>query len=708
MRLKFSLSFNVLLCFLAFTWSVSAQSPKDSVLNQVNTKTQLYYQSINKNPQDGLAHALSAFQFFNEIADVELQFKIAVNYTTALYVNEKYATAIETLNQVHLIKKSLTNEALYYTLRGLIESELNQIEKAETNYKKALQLFIELGDKENEFTVLNNLGLLYNNIGDYKRSLDNYLKCYEIINDLNTNIDRYKYYMNIGAVSYNLNDFDNSLSSYSKALETATQNSESLRIYKVYEKIGQTNEAIKKIDIAISYYQKALKGFNSLGIQKEASRILLHLGAIYHQLNNSEELSYFEKALSIASNNGFSIQETEALLNIGLYFLKNEQFEKSKIYLSKVILKSKNQRNIEFLKSAYYGLYELEKNHNSAVAISYLEKFIAYDKEIKEKQIVGQKEQIEMQYKLKQNEFELENQQQKVQALILFSILIALVFILVLTFYFQKRKSQRLLKIQNDKIISQNMELLSINKEIKARRKELTDMNGIKDQLLSIIAHDVKSPITDLHNLLFILRHNLEALKKEELKQNLAVIESSTSNLLNLLNNILNWTISRSSGIEIIKSSFSLTEIIKANLKLVESSVFSKGLTINFEENTEEYIMYSDLNIIDFSIRNIISNAVKFTNKKGAISITINTLGVNGLEVCISDTGIGLDKNVFNMLNENTDKVPTNLGTHQEKGYGIGLSLCKNMLGKIEGSIHYEKNIPTGSIFKIILNSTQK
>jgi len=109
----------------------------------------------------------------------------------------------------------------------------------------------------------------------------------------------------------------------------------------------------------------------------------------------------------------------------------------------------------------------------------------------------------------------------------------------------------------------------------KAKRKELLDLNKIKDQLLSIIAHDVKSPMTDLYNLLFILRHNLNAIQKDELKKNLAVVESSTSNLLNFLNNILNWTISQSSGIRVKLSSFSLNELrVLKSLRFLESQQY--------------------------------------------------------------------------------------------------------------------------------------
>ncbi len=345
--------------------------------------------------------------------------------------------------------------------------------------------------------------------------------------------------------------------------------------------------------------------------------------------------------------------------------------------------------------------------------MEYLEQYLNLDEEIREKQLIGQKEQIEIQYSLKQKEFELEklqnnynlnelkleNRQQQIKALIVFSILIAIVFILVFTFYLQKKKAQRLLSIQNKKINLQNEKLISTNKEIKAKRKELSGLNLIKDQLLSIIAHDVKSPLTDLNNLLFILRHNIDALDRKDLKKNFAIIEFNTSNILNLLNNILNWTIDQSSGIKVKISEFSLNNIIGTNLNLIESSALAKELTLDFQKNENDINVKSDYNIVNFALRNILSNAVKYTAKKGSISVKTVKLNNNIVEVQIADTGIGFNEEIHTLLKNNTEKVPTTLGTDKEKGYGIGLSLCKKMLAKIDSKIYYEKNEPTGSIF---------
>lgn len=707
------------------SFSAFGQKQKDSIsiLDSVNILNFSYYQSITKNPLKSLNYSKEAFSYLKEIESDKLRLKVTINFATALFVNERYKKALAILDEIKVLELNDSSKALYYTLRGLVENDLNHISQSEALYKKALELYIKLGDKDNEFTILNNLGLLYNNIGDYKRSLEIYLKCYDIISDLKIKIDRYKYYMNIGTVSYNLNDYNSALGAYTKAFEDAKINGDTIRIYRTYEKMGQTNLELNKLDIALKNYKEALKGYKQLGLNKEECNILLRLGDIYYLKNNKEAaFKHYNECQKISFKYSFSQEYYQASLNIGVYYQNLFNFKKAQSYYKKIIQNQSQIINLEILKEAFNGLYQIEKPSNNALlSLEYLENYLKYDTDIRKRQLATQNEQIEIRYNLIQkeqdlenlevnfalNELKLKNKQQQIQSLIVFSILIVLALLLILRLYFQNKKVQKLLSKKNEKINFQNEKLASTNTEIKAQRKELTSLNKIKDQLLSVIAHDVKSPMTDLYNLLFILRNNLNALSIEDLKENLAIIESSTSNLLNLLNNVLNWIISQSSGVEVKISSFSLNELININLKLVESSMIAKDLTITFSPNKKIDLFKSDLNIIDFALRNILSNAVKFTNKKGTIHLELQKLPNDQIEIRIADSGIGFSEEIHTLLKENRERVPVTSGTNTEKGYGIGLSLCKKMLAKIDSQIIYEKNEPSGSIFILQLSPMQ-
>lgn len=698
---------------------ISTSAQNDSIIGKINILNFNYYQSINKNPKSSLNYAKEAFSYHSKIQSPELKFKVAANYTTALFINEYYNEALSVLNLIDPKNILDNNKALYFTLRGLIENDLNHYTQAEENYKNALKLYIKLKDKDNEFTILNNLGLLYNNIGDYKRSLEFYLKCYEIIQNLEIKVDRYKYYSNVGTVSYNLNDYNDALNSFNSALAEAKINSDTIRIFRAHEKLAQTNVALNYLDTAISHYEKTLKIYEEVGLQKNVCNILLRLGDIYYSQDKKNiAFNLYNKCQTIALKNSYSQEEFESSLNLGTYYQEIYSFKKACFFYEKIINNSSKIINIEIVKKAYYSLYEIKKEQkNNYKSLAYLEYFLSLDKTINERQLVSLKDQIEIQYNLKQKESELENLQinynlnelklknrkQQINGLIILSILIAVVFILVLIFYLQKRKTQRILSLQNNKINLQNQKLISTNTEIKSKRKELSNLNSVKDQLLSIIAHDVKSPMTDLNNLLFILRHNIESLNTTELKKNLAIIESNNGNLLNLLNNILNWTISQSNGIKVNYSNFIINELIQANINQTESSAVSKEISVNYINKSEIIKITSDFNIINFAFRNILSNALKFTNKNGEVNIKVSKTD-KSIIIQVADNGIGFDENIHNLLKGNPEKVPTISGTEREKGYGIGLSLCLKMLIEINSTIEYEKNTPNGSIFSIHIN----
>ncbi len=697
--------------------SSDAQKQNDSIINYINALNYKYYQNINKNPTKSLNYAEEAFSYFRKIESNELKFKITTNFVTALFVNEFYDKALSVLDKIKSLEVQENNKALYHTLRGLVENDLNNILQAEEHYKKALQLYIKLKDKENEFAVLNNLGLLYNNIGDYKRSIELYLNCYEIINDLKVVANRYRYYMNIGVVNYNSNNYNSALGFFTDALQEASINSDSLRILKVHKKIAQTNVGLNKLGVAIYHYKKALLGYQKLKLQKEVCVVLLHLGDVYNLKNDVDTaFNYYNNSQKIASEYSFSQEDYLATLNLGVYYQNKLNFQKARLAYKRIIKNKTEIANLEILKKCFNGLYQIEKlDNNPLLSLAYLENYLKYDISTRERQLITLNEQIEIKYNLRQKEFEidklrtryqlnnlrLENRKQQVYGLVIFAVLMTVVLVLILTSYFQKRKTQKLLHVQNEK-------LLLTNKEIKTNRKELAGLNKIKDQLLSIIAHDVKSPITDFHNLLSILRHNLDTFHKNELKKNLAAIESSSSNLLNLLNNILNWTISQSFGTKVKISTFSLNKLIDTNLKLVEGSIVAKELTVNFCHSKTINMFVSDFNILDFAIRNILSNAVKFTGKKGTIHIKLIKLSNAQIEIRVADSGVGFKEEIYSLLKNSAERVPITLGTNTEKGYGIGLSLCKNMLAKINSQIIYKKNKPCGSIFILQLNSIDK
>ncbi|WP_077400697.1 tetratricopeptide repeat protein [Cellulophaga omnivescoria] len=706
----------IILGIVLFSEGCFSQKPKDSIhysqlITELNYK---YYQNIHKNPIKSLEYARKAYEFRSKIESELIQFKIKLNFATALFINEKYIEALDVLNKIEDNKLPLKSKALLFTLKGLIENDLNQFTEAEYHYKLALNLYKKLKDKDNQFAILNNLGILYNNIGEYKRSSELYLDCYELIPHLTTKIDLYKYYMNTGIVSFNLNDNKKAEELFSRALDEAKKNGDSLRIFKTQDKLAEVNQLLKKLNIALEYHKRALDGYQRLCLKKEQSKTLLKIGKIYTlKKNQDSSLYYYKSSKKIALEFSYKQEELEASLSLGQYFQKNQKFKEARTAYIGILKNDSSIVNNKILKNTYFNLSQIEKqSNNRSKAFQYLEEYFKYDKILRNQHFVSLNEQKEVQQKLLKKEYELEklhsinnitalqlkNKSQQLKSLVISSILVLCITILLLTLYLQKRRAETRLAIQHKKLINSN-------KEIKENRSELIRINQIKDQLLSIVAHDVKSPITNLKNLLFILRNNFDSLSNKEIKSNLSIIESNSNNLLHNLNNILNWIITQTSGTHIKLSTFSLNKLIKSNLKLIESTIYVKDLIIHFHPDKSNNKIKSDKNIVDLALRNLLSNAVKFSHKNEKIIIEIKRISEHLIEIHVTDFGIGLHKDAENIWLKKLENIPNSKGTNNEKGYGIGLSLCQKMLSKVNSRILYKKNEPVGSIFIIQLTN---
>jgi signal transduction histidine kinase len=237
-----------------------------------------------------------------------------------------------------------------------------------------------------------------------------------------------------------------------------------------------------------------------------------------------------------------------------------------------------------------------------------------------------------------------------------------------------------------------------IKVEIKLRQseQELRELNATKDKFFSIMAHDLKNPIGSFLNLSEVLSTMFDDFSQEELKEYLEEMYSSSQHLFKLLENLLMWSRAQTGKIQVHKEQFDVKMIIDSNLSLLKLNADNKR--IKFINNaSDDSIVYADENMTNTVIRNLISNALKFTNIGG--SITVNTIFDDDfVQVSIADTGVGMDQDVVEKLFR-IDSNYTTRGTSDEKGTGLGLILCKEFVNKQEGEIWVDSEPGKGSTF---------
>lgn len=260
---------------------------------------------------------------------------------------------------------------------------------------------------------------------------------------------------------------------------------------------------------------------------------------------------------------------------------------------------------------------------------------------------------------------------------------------------------------KNVKIKEQNKELADLNadleKKVEIRTTELSEANATKDKFFSIIAHDLKNPFNamiGITDLLLEEYENFDDVSKKDLINDLNFVSTNTAKLLN---NLLEWSRAQTGRIELKPEIIDLNKIVNDNISLLKSQADNKGISLISEINNNK--IFCDENMITTVIRNLISNAIKFTNNKGEVKVVAkNTQSFT--EVCISDNGVGIDEFSLKKLFKISEQVITN-GTAKEEGTGLGLLLCKEFIEKNGGKIWVESEVGKGSQFKFTVKKAE-
>lgn len=237
-------------------------------------------------------------------------------------------------------------------------------------------------------------------------------------------------------------------------------------------------------------------------------------------------------------------------------------------------------------------------------------------------------------------------------------------------------------------------------KKLKDSKNKLKELNSTKDKLFSIIAHDLRGPFNSIEGFSDLIMNNLGRFNQVELKKYLGLINTSANNSINLLDNLLNWAKSQTDQIVFSPKKINITAIIGEILNLLEPTALVKNITLK-QRQSEPIKCFADENMTRVVIRNLISNAIKFTNENGEIIVTQKTIKKE-IEITVSDNGVGIKKEIIKEIFD-VSKNKSTLGTANEKGSGLGLLLCKEFVRKNCGEIWVESIEGKGSDFKFTL-----
>ena len=247
---------------------------------------------------------------------------------------------------------------------------------------------------------------------------------------------------------------------------------------------------------------------------------------------------------------------------------------------------------------------------------------------------------------------------------------------------------------------SQRLEIEKQHKELLSKNERLTQLNKSKDKLFSIIAHDLRSPIGNIDSLLGMIREDLDGHLPEEQVETFTSLQNLTKSTHSLLENLLDWAKCQFSEVVCNPERFSPSLATTEAIAPYKAQAKQKGIGIKVESNHSVWA-YGDLNIFKTIIRNLVSNAIKFTPQDG--SITINILERDGkAAIAVKDSGVGIEFDRMADLFEFSEYKSTD-GTLGESGTGLGLALSRDLAVINNGDIEVESTLGKGSTFTITL-----
>jgi signal transduction histidine kinase len=235
--------------------------------------------------------------------------------------------------------------------------------------------------------------------------------------------------------------------------------------------------------------------------------------------------------------------------------------------------------------------------------------------------------------------------------------------------------------------------------ELRKKNKELEKLNDYKLQLMKMLSHDMRSPLNGIIGLSSMLREQMADEKSSHIEV-LDIIEQSSSQLNQMIDEVMNYSIIESGGLTLNPSEKKLDEIVENILQLYRPATRIKNIGLEFyTEGLEEPVLI-DGDKFEQVIGNLLSNAIKYTNPGGWVKLSLIRKS-NTLELKVIDSGIGMSDEETKDLLKNTSKIPASKGTSGEKSTGIGFDIVKHIIGLFEGEIEIESTEGKGTTFKV-------
>jgi len=603
-------------------------------------------QALHQHPQDTLRAYL--------LMEISMRYQ-ASHYDSSVHYA---ATALDLSREIRYRRGEA--DALLHL--GRLKRDSGHAADALTQMFDALKIYREINDFVQVANSLNDISIIYANSGDFKRSLDYFLQALDIFRQRRDERGESYALNNIGLIYQEMGDETKASDYFLQSLAIKKKHHDQYGMSRGYMNLGTMAEHHARWDEALAYFLKADSVAIAAGDHPAHGSNSMALARVMDaQGKTAEAIRY----ATVAAEQARQVSSISTLLSaIRMLAVQEEkrgryhealQYQKQSNTLADSLNTMSNNKNLEEMKAKF-------------------------DVDEKEREIVLLKKDKELQQE------RLDRRNLLTYSLAGGIVLMLLVIGLLWFAYHTARTARNSLTLKN--------------KEIQQQKDDLDKLNREKDRFFSILSHDLKGPLTSLRGFSYLVTEHLDTMTPEELQMMRTKIDSSLDGLTGLINNILEWSMTSSHKRKFVFDRIDTAELVRKNMMLYQTMAESKQVSMVFHP-TDTCFGHADYHAIDTIVRNLLSNSIKFSHAGTAVHLTVSR--EDGMVLIgVKDEGIGIPPEILDKLFSLNENI-TQPGTHNEKGTGLGLTLCKELVKENRGDLRVTSKPGKGSEFTLYI-----
>jgi signal transduction histidine kinase len=691
--------------------SLKNQAEPDTLnINRLNKLAANYFDS---NPDSTLYYGDKSIELSREINYKAGIADALVQTGHANWFKGRFAEAQKNFDEAIIIYKRLNDKkglSNCYMLYGRMYNLIANYKLALTYSNLALDISKQLKDELDVAICLKNIGVVYFSEGQLSTALDYYYKALFIDLKMRNNQAAAANYNDIAIILQSMELYPKALEYYQTALKMFESAKNLNGIGTVYENIGELLIAQKQYDRAISYLLKstgiAVKQDDKEGI----SSVYTNLGLCYANKNQIyKAISYLDQSLEIGSKYRIVYNEAYALIGFATVYNLQKDYKNAYKYAIKGQKLSVKLGNLKVRADAalqlnktlaglgrfdeayksltqYIGLQDSLNNNES------IQKLTSYNLELN---FTARQHQLAQQQKEKDILYQQKIEQQRLINAVFLSIILGMIAISVV-YYRQKRNQQRI----NTMLEEKNKEVLQQKASIDDQAQKLNDLNVLKDRLISVLAHDLRAPLSTLRGLFSLLQDS--TISHEQMLEMIPGVLKKLEYTSDFLDTLLFWINSQMENFENSAKDFYIKDIVAYETESYHEQAALKGINL-VDSVPDDMVASADPNSIRIVLRNLITNAIKFSNENDTVEITARRQDDQNHIITVKDTGTGMSEEQLNKLFKS--KVNSKAGTNNESGTGMGMLFCKDLVEKCSGKIWVTSKQGQGTEFSFTVPS---